>query len=273
MYFLRKKRAKQDLEAGLIFQWRGSKKHHFGKIIAFMVAIGFFAFSVYAIKIDGLKAPLLSKREGVVIMLNEDDPNCRALMLQIEERSPFPVRWDPAFDEEIMARIDTEKKTRHGKLWIYKAELVPLPDEEPPHRLASIIEPHHGLLGRVSDQWRWVRPVDGVGLHGDLLIRAKVIANGSLKVRLPQDELALPPDLVADDWFGQTFRFQVSLEASGVVRSCVALPGGTTDVSKVTDRQKNLAAWIRTQQFKAAKLGSKTIDAGQLEIQIEASRE
>lgn len=273
MYFLRKKRAKRDREAGLIFQWRGSRKHHLGKIIAFMVAIGFFAFSVYAIRIEGLKAPLLSKREGQVVMLNEDDPNCRILMLQIEERSPFLVRWDPAFDEEIMLRINHAKNALRGKLWSYDAALIPLPDDEPTRKLASIIEPHHGLLGRVSDQWQWVCPLDGVDLHGDLLVRAKTVANGNLEDRLPGGELALPPDLVASDWFGQIFRFQVSLETSGVVRSCVALPGGTTDVSNVTDRQEDLAHWIRNLRFKEAKPGVETIDAGQLEIQIEASKE
>lgn len=206
-------------------------------------------------------------------MLDETDPNCRALLLQVEERSPFPSRWEPVFDREIMARINAGKALIEGEIWDYKAVLQPLPEDETRRDLASIIEPHHGLLGRASDQWIQDGTVDTGTVQGDLLIQAKVYANGSLKSRLPQDELAVPLDLVTDDSFGQIFRFQVSLETSGVVRSCIALPGGTTDVSKVTDRQKDLSAWIRTLKFKAAKAGVSRIDTGQLELRIEASRE
>ena len=111
MLFLRKKRQKRDQEAGLIFQWRGSRKHHIGKILALMIAVGCFAFSVYALKIESIKPPLLSKREGVVIMLNEDDPNCRKLMMQIEGKSPFPVRWDPVFDRGTLFGLQSDGRT------------------------------------------------------------------------------------------------------------------------------------------------------------------
>jgi hypothetical protein len=273
MYFLRKKRQKRDREAGLIFQWRGARKHHLGKIIALMGAIGFFAFSLYAIKIDGIKTQLLSKREGVVIMLNDDDPACQSLMLQVEERSPFPARWDPVSDPEIMARIDSAKNALHGKLWAYDAELKPLPKEKSPTGLPSIIEPHYGLLGRVVDQWRSAGDVYGVEVYGDLFVRARVLAMGGLENRMPQGEMTLPVNLVADDWFGQTFRFQIRLNKNGIVTSCIPLLGGTADAPKITDLHKNLAAWIRTQQFKPSEPGSKQPSGGQLELQIEASRE
>ncbi|MBT8043540.1 MAG: hypothetical protein KJO79_01210 [Verrucomicrobiae bacterium] len=273
MYFLRKKRQKRDREAGLIFQWRGARRHHAGKMIAFMVAIGFFAFSVYAIKIDGIKPPLLSMREGVVIMLDKDDPNCQKLMFQIEQRSPFPVRWDPVFDQELMANRAKALEALHGELWQYDPELLPMPDQKPSRELASIIEPSDGLLGGMSDRWQ----PSGIALIepplGDLLIRARVRVTGGLESRITQDVLALPVDLVEDDWFGQTFRFYLSLDQSGRVSSCVPLMGGTLDTALITDRQKNLAVWLRQQTFKAKEAGDQGDEFGKLELQIEASRE
>lgn len=238
-----------------------------------MVTIGFFAFSVYAIKIDEIKPPLLSKREGVVIMLSEDDPNCQTLMFQVEERSPFPVRWDPVYDQEIMTRIALAKNNLEGEIWNYDAELNPLPEEQSARGLSSIIEPHHGLLGRMTDHWKQEGLAYGADGQGYLFIRAKVLAIGDLKNRIPQAEVPLPLDLVSDDWFGQTFRFQIRLDVNGAVTSCVPLLGGTADAPQITDRHKNLAAWIRTQSFKPVEPASQQSGGGQLELQIEASRE
>ena len=72
MYFIRKKKHKRDQDAGLIFHWRGFRKHHSGKIVAMILACGLFAFSVYAIKVETIRSPLQSKREGVVVVVLPD---------------------------------------------------------------------------------------------------------------------------------------------------------------------------------------------------------
>jgi len=271
MFFLRKKKQKKDLEAGLVFQWRGSTKHHLGKVIALMITIVFFAFSVYALKVETIKPPLLSKRKGVVIMLNEDDPHCAKLMMQIEGKSPFPVRWDPVFDREVMVRIEEAVEGLVGARWQYDAELTPMPIEKLLGGLESIIEPNDGLLGHVMNDWTEGPQADLAVPSGDLSIRIRVRTGDALKLRLPAEEFLLPPDLIADDSFGQSFRFMVELDASGIVRSCVSLPGGTMDATKATDLQKDLATWLRLQKFNAAKKGEAV--TGQLELQIEANRE
>ncbi len=271
MFFLRKKKLKKDREAGLVFQWRGSTKHHLGKVIALMIAVGFFAFSVYALKVETIKPPLLSKRKGVVIMLNEDDPHCANLMIQIERKSPFPVRWDPVFDREVMVRIEESVEGLVGGRWQYDAELAAMPIKKSVGGLESIIEPNDGLLGRVMNDWTEGPQTDLQVPSGELSIRIRVRAGDALKLRLPANEFQLPTDLVADDSFGQSFRFMVELDASGIVLSCVSLPGGTMDATKATDLQKDLAAWLRLQKFnKADRDGAVT---GQLELQIEVSRE
>jgi len=271
MFFLRKKKQKKDLAAGLVFQWRGATKHHLGKVLALMITVGFFAFSVYALKVETIKPPLLSKRKGVVIMLNQDDPHCGKLMIQIERKSPFPVRWDPVFDREVMVRIEESVEGLVGARWKYDAELTPMPVGESLGGLESIIEPNDGLLGRVMNDWNEEPQIDLEVPRGDLSIRVRVSTGGALKLRLPADEFLLPTDLVADDSFGQSFRFMVELDSLGIVRSCVSLPGGTMDATKATDLQKNLATWLRLQKFNAVNQGEAV--TGQLELQIEANRE
>lgn len=236
-----------------------------------MLAVGIFAFSVYGLKIESITPPLLSKREGVVIMLNEDNPHCQKLMMQIEDRSPFPVRWDPAFDRGVLTRVEGSVERLIGEQWQYEAELIPMPEEKPPSALASIVEPHKGLLGYVMSDWSAGGPAGVDAAQGGLFIQARVLAGGAIKGRLLGDELPIPSDLVADDSFGQSFRFLLELDAAGIVQGCLPLLGGTMDAVKTTGRQKKLAAWLRTQRFKPADhAGGVT---GQLELQIDASRE
>ena len=66
MFFRRKRKQKRDREAGLVFHWRGAKKHHLGKFIALMIAVSCFGFAAYALRIEGLEQPLVSKRTALV---------------------------------------------------------------------------------------------------------------------------------------------------------------------------------------------------------------
>lgn len=272
MYFIRRKKHKRDQEAGLIFHWRGFRKHHVGKIIALLLGFVFFAFSVYAIKIEGMKSPLLSKKQAVVIMLNEDDPYCQALMLQVEDRSPFPARWDPVSDKEVMSRINKEKELLQGKLWDYNMGLKPLPEDKSSDGLASIIDSYDALMGEANSHWHQAGVFGGVIMRRDLFIKARVHVTGDLKSRISSVELALPVDLIADEAFGQTFRFQLGLDESGFVSICIPLPGGSTDVTNITDREKKLAAWLRALRFNVAEQTMTGLTMGQLELQIEATR-
>ena len=273
MYFIRRKKHERDQEAGLIFHWRGFRKHHFGKIIALLLGCVFFGFSVYAIKVESIKAPLLSKKQAVVIMLNEDDPFCQALMLQIEDQSPFPARWDPVTDKEVLHRVNEGGSLLQGKLWDYNMGLKPLPEEQTSDELASIIGSYDALRGKANSGWYQAGIHGGIIARSDLLIKARVHVTGDLKPRISKVQLALPPDLIADEDFGQTFRFQLGLDEAGFVNTCIPLPGGSTDVTKITEREKKVAAWLRTLRFSSAEQATSGWATGQLELQIEANRE
>ncbi len=262
-----------DREAGLVFQWRGSRRHHFGKFVALAAAVGLFAFSIYAVKVEGIKPPLLPKREGVVIMLDEENPGCQKLMFQIEQRSPFPVRWDPVFDPSLAAARGKMQEALHGGLWQYRARLEPLPEGKEPRGLAAVTAPRQGLLDGVPGRWKESGEVPAMPGHGGVSIRARLVAPGGLEDRIDGVGLPLPAGLVEDDWYGQTFHFYVQLAPSGQVASCVPLPGGTLDAAVITDRQKNLADWLRRQVFKPRQAGGEGGSFGWLQLRIEAKND
>lgn len=282
--FFRKKKQKRDREAGLVFHWRGARKHHLGKFIALVLAVSLFAFIAYGVKVEGLQPPLLSKRTGSVVFLKPDDPATRKLMFEIEEKSPFPARWDPAHDAGTRARVSMMLEDAVGEPWEYDAELVPVPTgvEQGRGELASIVDTRAGLLSGMEYGWRQDPVRVEVPRAGDLYVRAQVSATDDLIGRLPVEELNLPANLVAEDWFGQSFRFMVGVDARGVVRHCVPLPGGSMGVAKAGDRQKELGVWLRGQLFKPvpdgggkknADGGPDGLSFGELRLRIDATRE
>lgn len=273
MYFIRKKKHERDQEAGLIFHWRGFRKHHSGKVVALILAAVFFAFSVYAIKVETPRSPLHSKKEGVVVVLQDGDPAVQALLLQVEDRSPFPARWEPALDEEVSDRIAQKRGELEGSLWNYEMKLEQLPVIKPSHGLVSITASGSELFDPLPDQWRDYGVRERFVERREPLIRVRVGTSDTLKSRISADQLELPRTLIFDEGFGQVYRFQISLDAAGFVSNCVPLPGGTTDAVVITDRQKTLAAWLRVQRFREDEEELQGMVVGELDLQIEALRQ
>lgn len=269
MFFLNKKKQLRDQGAGLVFRWRKARRHHSGKILALLITSGFFAFSGYAIVVEGLRSPLLTKRTGEIVMLREDDPYCQNLMLQIEERSPFPQRWDPAFDGVTMGRVQAASRQIEGRVWDYKPSMIPLPVSENNVSLPSIGEEGGGFFAGVNSPWKDPSVGDGhIKDHGEINVSALIVADKQIHALLPEGELSLPGNVIADEWFGLSYRFLVGIDPHGVVRGCLPLSGGSMEVAKPTDKQKLLAAWLRRMTFKPSPDDSGTI--GVLEIQIQA---
>lgn len=270
MYFLRKRREKRDQEAGLVFRWRGAKAHHVGKLIALMIAASFFAFSVYAIRIDvGQELPL-SKRTGSVFMINEEDPHSYHLLVQIEERSPFPRRWDPAYDEDTMRRVSEEANLLAGYVREYKPELRPLPVADEIGALPSVIKPASALTGNAVKAWM-LESSSGESTRGDVYVQARITADEKIEKRLQGKTLSLPRVLVAEEWYGQTYRFHISVNAKGVVTDCLPLSGESLEVMKPMEKEKLLAAWLRSQRLESAADAAEL--RGVIELEIEALRE
>ena len=275
MFFLRHKRQRRDQGAGLVFRWRGARRHRIGQVLAFVMTGGFFAFFAYALRVDGLREPLLTKRTGEVVLLNEFDPNCERLLLQIEERSPFPLRWDPAFDPQTMGRINEATSALGGRVWDYSPALMALPDFREASKLPSISEEgcnHSVFYTGGGDSWRESTEREG----GDYLqkhwrVSAQIVADKAIQSRLPDGDLLLPNDLIAHEWFGKSFRFLVGIDSLGVVRGCLPLSGGSMEVSKPTEQQKLLTAWLRRMVFKLSE--SERVAVGVLDLQIEAQVE
>jgi len=272
MYFIRRKKHQKDQDAGLIFHWRGFRKHHSGKMIALLMACGLFAFSVYAIKIETVKSPLQSKKEGVVFMLNEDNPDVGKLLIQVVENSPFPLRWDPALDDEVSSRIAEDRNQLDGKLWNYEMRMQSLPAKSVANELLSIAESNNHFFFPSHDKWRDFGVKNRFVDQEDPVIRVRVMAGDQLKPRISGDQLQLPNELIVDEGYGQIFRFQIALDSAGFVSNCMPLPGGSADTVIVSDRQKDLASWLRSQRFKEDEQGGDEMIVGEVELQIEALR-
>lgn len=268
MFFRRIKKQRKDQGAGLVFRWRGARRHHAGKFLALFITSSLFAFAAYALRVEGMRAPLLTKRTGEVVMLNEDDPHCQDLMLQVEDQSPFLFRWDPAYDGLSMGRITAAVDHLSGGVWGYQPAMVSLP-------AGVILKPLPSIVGEgrrvfpsavsVSVNDGGVAGVDD-GFGGDVQVVAKISGSKELLARLHTRSLPLAEGLIADEWYGQSFRFLCGIDSSGVVRGCLPLSGGNMEVAKPT--QKLLAAWLRRTSFKVSDDDRPVI--GILELQIEA---
>lgn len=270
MFFLRKRREKRDQEAGLIFRWRGARQHYVGKFIALILAASLFIFFLYAIRIDvGQEAPL-SKRTGTVFMINENDPNAFQLLVQIEERSPFPRRWDPAYDEDSMGRVRHEANQLAGYSRRYDPELRPLPKEAEGDSLPSVVKVGSSLTGDAVRTWSLAGNAEEPA-RGGVFVRARITADKKIEERIGERSLSLPRELVAEEWYGQTYRFLISVDQKGVVIDCLALSGESLEVMKPMEKEKLLATWLRSQRLEAA--ADASVLRGMLELHIEALRE
>lgn len=274
MLFFKKKKQKRDREAGLVFRWRGVRKHHLGKFVALGFAASLFVFLAYSVRIEGMEQRLLSKETGTVIYLDPDDSAIRKLMFDIEEQSPFPARWDPAQDRAHLTKISNMVNEVVGKPWMYEAELIPVPMKgDTSSSLASIVDTNTGLLSGLRNDWQDTEVSPELPVVGDLFVRAHLRASRGLADRLNHQEWSLPAHLVSEDWFGQSFRFLVSIDSEGVVRSCLLLPGGSMGVIRAGERQQELGVWIRGQRFKQQRDQEEPLVTGELELQMDATRE
>jgi len=276
MFFLRKKKQRQDQDVGLVFRWRGARRHHVGKALALALTIVLFAFATYAIRVEGMRTPLLTKRTGEVVMLHENDPHSEWLLLQVEERSPFPLRWDPAFDSETIGRISTATNLLSGPVWDYQPSLVEVPRRGVSLRLPSISEDKRSFFSETSQNWN--ESADAMSIPAErsyvnLRVSAKIVADKEIQGRLPLAEFPLPADLIGDEWYGRSFRFLVGVDSLGVVRGCLPLSGSSMDVAKPTERQKLLSIWLLRMLFKASDDIESPTSIGVLELQIEAREE
>jgi len=273
MLFFQKKKIMRDRGHGLVFRWRRARRHQMGKLLALVLTSFVFGVVVYAVKVEGLREPLLTRMTGEVAFLNGDTDYGRDLLLQVENRSPFPARWDPAFDEGTMRRVERGVEELEGPVLAVRSSLLPLPVIHRKAGLPSVTaEQSSYFTGSVDDWQAWshfdLLATDAV--LSDLQIRVKVKADEGLERRLPAGELLLSDQLISDDFYGLSFRFLVGVDSVGVVRGCLPLSGGSMEVSKPTEKQRLLAAWLRRVMFRPQ--DERSIMIGVIELQIQAER-
>ena len=123
MLFTQKKKRQQDSEAGLVFPWRGIPSRYMNRVTSFFVTALIFFIFIYAIRIEGIEKPVTTYQTSSVIYLDESDPSLSQLFLEIEQKSPFPVRWDPISEKQSLARLRAQVDPSSVEQWQYSPEL------------------------------------------------------------------------------------------------------------------------------------------------------
>lgn len=269
MFFSRKKKLIKDREAGLTFNWRGSRGYQWGKVMAFVISGGLFIFAVYALKIGGEQKSMSEKREAVVMVIDQLDPSNQALMMIVEQRSPFPPRWDPAYDVGVLKRVNEGLESMMGASSSYDTPLLPIPEESYADYSVSNVRADDGLFYQEILQREVPEALAASGSRGGLLRNISILESSALSSRLECLYHPLPDGLVSESSYGQSYEFIVGLDTKGEVFSCLPVTGGAMDTIKPSNSQRKLASWLRKQNYKAAD----DITVGMIELQIEAVRE
>ena len=275
MSFFSKRKQLRDIEMGLVFRWRSSRRHHTGKILAFALTTAFFLLSIYAVRVEGVHTPLLTKQTGEIILLLDNVPECRMLLLKVEDRSPFPNRWDPASDKNTMKRVDIALRKLEEPIWDYQPTMMALPEVTKKEKPPLICQDNHCLFQALQNDWERQsddKPFSPITKLEEVSVVIQFIATSPLRERLPSLTMQIDNDQFGEDWYGQSFRFLIGIDPTGVVRGCLPLSGSTIAVVKPTTKQQILSDLLRKTRFKPTQKNDQ-ITNGVLELTIKASEE
>lgn len=265
MFFSRKKKLLKDREAGLIFNWRQSRGYQLGKISSLIMSALIFVFALYALKVKTVQPSVELKREGVVTMVDPEDPRNQGLMMHISRNSPFPPRWDPAHDVTHADRVNQKLDDLLGAKSTYDPKLLPMQEEQARDLDVSVIGP---------DLPEWVAAASDEGgaslkgaAHADMLnLSVSMRSEGAWAKRIEQSSYVLPHGFLSEESYGQSYEFIVALNSHGSVLSCLPVIGGSMDALKASESQKQLASWFSQQAFLPADDSAVTVGVVELEV-------
>ena len=251
LVFSRQKRIQRDLEAGLVFRWRGGNTGNSGgMVIAVLCSIALMAALFWGLGVSFSKTPPKKNTYANVLMLDEVSPD---LALWIDQNSPFPVRWDPAEHPEIEARVTGFLETTLRSIHAPKANWLEMPELAKELTPMRLIEPKATELGALPiveapSQYNQITELS-LSLQGH---------NGITK-RLPS-VLTLIQEEIPIDQFGAEIRFAVVVSPDGVVEECVPLEW--SDEAFV----HSLVNWLSLQQFQETQGAS--VQVGDVSVKV-----
>jgi hypothetical protein len=200
-----------------VFQWKRPENPLLWKVLALLVAGGFFTMLLTTVKLRVSPSYTWAAPKASVMQAINDDLG-RALTQRAREGGPFPSRFEPA---EWEGSKDLEQAVMAATISpppAYVAGLRELPDAGTPSlRLAPRGEPvfpRHRASGDIPapsgkpSLMPVLYPLAGIGFP-------------EIPRELPQLETAADDAMTAGTW-----RFLIRLDAAGQVTECLSLAGG-----------------------------------------------
>lgn len=282
MFFSRKEKLLDDRKAELVFNWRGSRGYQLGKLFALVFSVIIFGLAVYALKIEVVKPSVTSIRKGVVTMVDEGDFRNQGFINLVETLSPFPPRWDPAYDVDVFQRIDEKLTDLMEGDSSYSAELLPMPEERlwgkgvsSQSFLSAIGEKgvfYDHFLDSEAFNGNSVAHAQKAPEQGELTLNVSLFAGDRFSQRLAgfEDGQLLPKDAVSEDAYGQSYRFIIGVDERGRVISSLPAMGRAVDSVNQGDSQRGLMEWLRGQVFQP--VDEEGIVVETVELRISATR-
>lgn len=132
--FSHKKKLVKDRLTGLSFRWRGGfTANKVGYFIATLVTVGTLALMLYGVKIEVPRELEIKKvDEGRITYIDADHEGIQAIT---QFSSPFPDRWNPAEDEEVLQRVFSKIQGEALNQKLISMPLFRVSKEETSHKL------------------------------------------------------------------------------------------------------------------------------------------
>jgi hypothetical protein len=212
MFFTRRK-IQRDRDAGLTFEWRGSRSNTAGLLVALGLLGMFTAVIGSAVRIEVVAPAEVAERHAMVVVV-PDGGDDGGLVALAEERSPHPSRFDPEVEWPVEPGaaevLDVTRVLRPA----YAPELTEVAEAQSAEDLAMVEAGVAVLPKRRPEPPAAPRPaatpVATLSARGEL--------GGRLPAPLPNWEGGAAPE-----WLGRPLTFLVGVDPTGGVRHCMPL--------------------------------------------------
>ncbi|GAA5495278.1 hypothetical protein Rhal01_01453 [Rubritalea halochordaticola] len=254
MFLSRRKKLTRDREAGMVFRWRGGLAgNRGGMTLAIFLTGGIFTLAFVGLNINVRKSKPLQRRVAKIMLVPENDER---LSLWVDQKSPFPARWDPADDQEHLQRVEDELTLALATSSIRETEWREMPASQQRLTSPSIFKVAEQVLPELSKGERELVPEAPIKLQLDTEML------GDLAKRRPTQIEAFEQDIPAEE-FGKQFRWFISLDREGNVVYLAPVEPGNGEFSKLLEN------WLRGLKFKAADI---EMQAGEMVVRVGRKR-
>ncbi|WP_018970580.1 hypothetical protein [Rubritalea marina] len=238
MVFSRQKRIKRDLEAGLVFRWRGGNSGNSGGlIISMLISIAMMGALFWGLDVDFQQVPAKKRSFAKILMVDEMSSG---LVLWVDQQSPFPARWDPAEQEEIDGRVAGHLETTLRSFRAPQENWLEMPERAQEMTEMRLVESAQTDLGPLPEPTRPSTENQIIELSVDLA------STGGLAKRLPES-LSQVLTTIPVAQYGAEIHYAMVVAGDGTVQQCLPIEWSSEPFVHA------VGAWLMRQQFQPSK--------------------